>query len=409
MALTKMLTILHPEVLNLIHNIPIGLLPLWFHEEDIPNLVVKASKEVIFAAKMNQGFSIYVVPVCIQAQNTLGLVSAFFDDEDEPLVIRTPMFDEPGIKTLMDILFLSRINIYFFDENNRELLGYKATIECTDHTRNLIENTELLPFDISSAKLSLRYMAEWFGSRNVKDDISAIDIKFDSTLFAENLFIQDLLPQNHYYHGSEPFSYSLLERKEPGPFQERDIVQLLHRIFLPEQIYLGPLRVTNREEIADIVIVTNSNILFIQAKDSPNTKRLARNAITRKKATAKKNLKKAVNQTKGALRYAKSRIPMRLISGNKEIAVSLEGREIRSMIIVKELFNDEYSDYSDIVLSMAKETQVPCIPLDYTELHMYTSNLSEEDNFFSACDRVFYHGVESGMFPRLRFGFVESN
>jgi len=186
-------------------------------------------------------------------------------------------------------------------------------------------------------------------------------------------------------------------------------VQLLHRIFLPEQIYLGPLRVTNREEIADIVIVTNSNILFIQAKDSPNTKRLARNAITRKKATAKKNLKKAVNQTKGALRYAKSRIPMRLISGNKEIAVSLEGREIRSMIIVKELFNDEYSDYSDIVLSMAKETQVPCIPLDYTELHMYTSNLSEEDNFFSACDRVFYHGVESGMFPRLRFGFVESN
>lgn len=404
-----MLTILHPEVLSLVHDIPIGLLPLWFHEEDIPKLIVKAPKEVILAAKMNQGFSIYVVPVCVQMQNTMGLVSAFFDDEDEPLIISTLMFDEPDIKTLRDILLCSRLDVHFFDENNRELLGYTATIECTVHTRSLIEKTELLPFDKSSAKLSFRYMTEWFGNRNTEDDMSAMDIKFDSALFTEDLFIQDLRSQNHSYHGSEPFSHSLLEREEPGPFQERDIVQLLHRVFLPEQIYLGPLRVTDREEITDIMVVTKSNILFIQAKDSPNTERLARNTITRKKATTKKNLKKAVNQIKGALRYAASRIPMRLMSGNKEIEIILEGREMRSLVVVKELFNDEYLDYSDMILPMAKETQVPCIPLDYTELHMYTSNLSEEDDFFSAYDRVFYHGVESGMFPRLRFGLAESN
>jgi hypothetical protein len=386
-----------------------GLLPLWFYEDDIPKLVVKAPKEVILAAKINQGFNIYVVPVCIQTQNTMGLVSAFFDNEDEPLIISTPMFDEPGTKTLRDILLCSRLDIYFFDENNRELLGYTATIECTAHTQSLIEKAALLPFDLSSAKLSFRYMTEWFGNRNVQDDISAMAIKFDSALFAEDLFIQDLRPQNHSYHGSESFSHSQLEREEPGPFQERDIVQLLHRVFLPEQIYLDPLRVTDREEIADIMVVTNSNILFIQAKDSPNTERLARNTITRKKATTQKNLKKAVNQTKGALRYAVSRIPMRLISGNKEIEIILEGREIRSLVIVKELFNDEYSVYSDIILPMAEETQVPCIPLDYTELHMYTSNLREEDDFFSAYDRVFFHGVESGIFPRLRFGLTHCN
>lgn len=404
-----MLTILHPEVLSLVHDIPMGLIPLWFHGEDVPKLIVKAPKEVILAAKMNQGFSIYVVPVCIRTQNTMGLVSAFFDDEDEPLVISTPMFDEPGTKTLRDILLSSRLDVYFFDVNNRELLGYTATIECKADTRSFIEKAALLPFDILGAKLSFHCMAEWFERRNEKDDMSAMGIKFDSALFTEDLFIQDLLPENHSYHGSEPFSYSLLEREEPGPFQERDIVHLLHKIFLPEQIYLGPLRVTDREEITDIMVVTNSNILFIQAKDSPNTERVARNTITRKKATTIKSLKKAVSQTKGALRYAASRIPMRLISGNEEIEIILEGRAVRSLIVVKELFNDEYSDYSDLILPMAKDTQVPCIPLDYTELHMYTSNLREEDDFFSAYDRVFYHGVESGVFPRLRFGLTESN
>lgn len=404
-----MLTILHPEVLSLVHDIPIGLLPLWFHGEDVPKLVVKAPKEVILAAKMNQGFSIYAVPVCIQTQNTMGFITAFFDDEDEPLVISTPIFDEPGTKTLRDILLSIRLEVYFFDVNNRELLGYRATIECGADTQSFIEKAVLLPFNISSAKLSFHYMGEWFGRRNKKDDMSAMSIKFGSTLFTEDLFIQDMLPENHSYHGSGLFSHSLLEREEPGHFQESDIVRLLHKIFLPEQIYLGPLRVTDHEEITDIMVVSNSNILFIQAKDSPNTEHVARNTITRKKAITIKSLKKAVSQTKGALRYAQSRVPMQLISGNKEIEIILEGKAVRSLVIVKELFSDEYSDYSDLILPMAKDTLVPCIPLDYTELHMYTSNLREEDDFFSAYDRVFSHGVESGMFPRLRFGLTKSN
>lgn len=87
----------------------------------------------------------------------------------------------------------------------------------------------------------------------------------------------------------------------------------------------------------------------------------------------------------------------------------LEGREIRTLIIVKELFNDEYSAYSRIILPLATETRVPCIALDYTELQMYTSNLTDEDSFFGAYDRVFIHGTESGVFPRLRFGVSGSN
>ena len=104
-------------------------------------------------------------------------------------------------------------------------------------------------------------MTTWFGLRSVEDDKSAILILFNESLIPEDIFIQDLVPQNHAYHGSKSFSFTELVRKEPGPYQERDIVKLLHRLFLPEQIYLNPLRVTDKEEIVDILVVTENYFL----------------------------------------------------------------------------------------------------------------------------------------------------
>ncbi|MGX9727620.1 MAG: hypothetical protein ACTFAK_09980 [Candidatus Electronema sp. VV] len=82
-----MLTVLHPELLPLIYDIPVGLIPLWLKNGERPKLVIKTTKETILAAKINQGFRIYAAPIVVQGKNTLGFLSAFFDDEDEPLVI----------------------------------------------------------------------------------------------------------------------------------------------------------------------------------------------------------------------------------------------------------------------------------------------------------------------------------
>ena len=404
-----MLTLLHPEVVPLLHDLSMGLLPLWFKNDDRPKLVIKAPKEALLAAKLNHGFKIYAAPVTAQNKRTMGLVTAFFDVEDEPLVTFTPMFAEPWVQDLKCVLLSSALDIHFFDDNNRELLGYEANIQCSSGTRDFIEHTALLSFDIASARSSLDQMAQWFGLRTVNDDCAAISVILGASLFPEDIFIQDLRPENHSYQGSQPFSFSQLVRQEPGPFQERDIVQLLHRVFSPEQIYLGPLRVTDREEIADVLVVTKSRALFIQAKDSPNTEEVLRNPIRRKKATAKKSLTKAVDQVRGALRYAKSMVPMKMLVGGKEAELMLEGLELRALIVVKELFNDEYSIYSPAVLSLAEQTQVPCIALDYTELHMYTANLSDEDLFFEAYDVVFTNDNITGAFPRLRFGLSGSD
>jgi len=63
------------------------------------------------------------------------------------------------------------------------------------------------------------------------------------------------------------------------------------------------------------------------------------NSLSRKKATAKKNLDKAIDQVRGSLRYAKSASPMKMLVGGEEAAVTLDGLEMRSLIVIKELFD----------------------------------------------------------------------
>ena len=394
-----MLTLRHPEVMPLVCQFPIGLLPLPFSGER-PKLVVKAPKEAILAAKLTGGFKIYVIPVLLQQKRTIGLITAYFDDADEPLVTYSPLFAEPGSDLLRNLLLCSAADVHIFDDNSRELLGYAADIQCPATTRGLIQGAILLPFDYGLAVSSLQQMARWMGLRSTQDDGAAISVTFTEPLFAEDLFLQDMRPENHSYHGSKPFSYSVLERQEPGGFQERDIVQLLHRIFSPEQIYHGPLRTTDGEEIVDILVVTESHALFIQAKDSPNTAKVLQNSLKRKKATAKKNLDKAISQVRGAIRYAKSSAPMKIMIDGKEAAVKLDGLEIRSLIVLKELFEDQYPSYSEAIFSLVERTKVPCIALDYMELHMFTTHLESADAFFRACDHVFEDGAETGLFRR---------
>jgi len=385
-----------------VYRLPIGLLPLFFdYDDNRPKLVIKAPKEAILAAKFNRGLKIYVAPILLQDKRTVGLVTAFFDDEDEPLITSSPLFAEPGTQQLCQLLLCDAIDVHLFDENNRELLGYAADIRCPATTRGGIEGATFLSFEFDLAMYSLKQMKEWFARRSVQDDLAAISITFTEPLFAEDLFLQDMRPENHSYHGSKPYSYSVLERQEPGPFQELDIVQLLHRIFAPEQIYHGPLRISDKEEIVDILVVTGTHALFIQAKDSPNTEALLRNSLRRKKATAKKNLAKAIDQIRGALRYAKSSAPMRMLIGGKEVVITLDCLEIRSMIVIKELFDDEYPSYSTDILSLAERTEVPCIALEYSELHMFTTHLNDADAFFRACDHVFVSGAQTGIFPRV--------
>jgi hypothetical protein len=105
---------------------------------------------------------------------------------------------------------------------------------------------------------------------------------------------------------------------------------------------------------------------------------------------------------KGAVRYLKSMSPIKMVVSGETVEIDIGRRNIRGLIVVKELFNDEYSAYSPPILELSQETQMPCITLDYPELVSYATRLSGQESFFQAFDRVFSHGIETGMFPRLR-------
>jgi len=401
-----MIAILYPELQPLINEYPIGLRILQIRDEDLPWLIIKAPKEFLLAARLNKGFKIYVVPLNIGGTDTIGLMSAFFDDSDEPLCISTLCFEDAATESLECALVGGEVQVHLFDEHSRQLLGYPAKISIPPPSRNRLKNRKLLQLSKPEAREMHNDMFKWCGLRDSADDADAISVDFGDPLFPEDIAIINANAEMHSYNGGQGFGITMLERREPGSFQEQDIVQVLQRIFLPEQIFHGPLRVNDKEEICDVLVITNYRVLVIQAKDSPNTAVIMRKEMAKKRSTIRRHLTKAINQVHGAIGYIRSATPLRIFVSGEEVVIDLTGRELVSLIVVRELFVDQYSDYSLPILDLAKRTNVACIPLEYTELHMYTMFLADEEAFFAAIDQVFKTGIDLGEFPRLRFGMA---
>jgi hypothetical protein len=397
-----MLTLLHPELMPTILAFPLGFRALTIKGHARPVLVFKGPKEALLAAQLRKGFKMYVAPLIVGESATAGIVSAFFDDDDEPLTVRTPLFGDRESVSLKEAILGGALDVYLFDENDRELLGYASSLRIPPATRRHMEQMHLLPLSYPAARAAHDQMTDWFAQRRAADDAAAIAVDFGEALFPENMVILDHRPEHHAFHGGRGHSHATLVRSEPGRFQEHDIVRLLQRIFRPEQIYLGPLRTTDKEEVADVIVITDTRMLLVQAKDSPNTEQVLRNTIERKKATALKSLKKAIEQVKGAVRYARAHSPMRILVNDAELIVPIDHLELTSLIVLKEMFDDQYRAYSHPLLQLAEKTKVSCLALDYSELNMYTAHLDGEEAFFDAYNRVFRVGLERGEFPRLR-------
>ncbi len=118
---------MQPEILGILEEFHCGLLPLRDPKTQKVFLIVKAAKETILTAKLNQEFHLYLVPTEGKEFTIYGIITAFFDDFDEPLVITSPLFaDDEFTELVTELISVEDFDIYFFDEYNREMLGYKA-------------------------------------------------------------------------------------------------------------------------------------------------------------------------------------------------------------------------------------------------------------------------------------------
>ena len=398
-----MITLKYPALVRELTQYPGGLFPAQTLGGPRNILVVKCLKEMILAAKMLREFKFYLVPLDADGVSTYGLVTAFFDDFSEPLVIRTPLLDDELGNGIIDLLCSRSFDIHFFDEHDREFLGYR------------VNNGSADTFSPSRGKIRLassRYvpspkiddqMAILFSNRNSEDDDNALVVELGEELFPSDIIIWDARPEANSYQGRKHDMFTALERENPGLFSELDIVKFLSRVFESEQIFLNPLRADNGKEFVDVMVVTPNHLLLIQAKDSPNTEETLRRPIERKIATVIKHLKKATAQLRGSIAYVDSNDPFIVQCGNTRHSIAAADLEVVSVALVKELFDTEYKSYSQIAFEVLDGTGVSCIIQDYSQFHYLTYHRRTEESFFDTLDAVMIFAIRHNEFPRSRF------
>ncbi|WP_155494404.1 hypothetical protein, partial [Pseudomonas protegens] len=397
-----MLSLMYPQVMRIVSELSVGLYPFTAKADSIPKLIVKVSKEVILTAKVRQGFSIYLIPYEHQGFNSLGFLAAFFDDERHPYTAGGVFVKEIGGRELSRLFVSPQIDVHFFDELGREYLAYRAEVKFTKEHRELLKRSVIPSIQGLNQSVLVGYLKEWFSRSGEDEDAAAIKVNFLEPLMVEDLIIFDMREDLHTYKGSSGFTALTLERDEPGTPQEKEIITLLQRTFEADQIYWAPRRTYDNEEMVDVLVVTSSSVFLIQAKDSPNLEETLDLSIEKKRSATNRALKKGLRQVSGALGYLRRSSPFIVLMEGEQVMIDVADKKVYGLVVVRELFDFDYDDYTPPMLNFYNDKQVPCIPLSYSELHQYTKNIDNEQGFLEAIMKVFNHGVETGMFPRLR-------
>ena len=377
------LTVTNSEVVEELEDFSIGLWPICRSSDSRMILVLKASREMAHTARLRRGFRVYLVPVHAGGVATYGLVIAFFDDIDEPLVIRTPLFNEEITRDFLQLLSSDSFNVHIFDELSRELFGFRAENPNAHRFRVLSNTMSFVSPNLERARQVLDDMQSWFGARSSSDDAAAFNIHLRERLFP------DSIAENV---------------NNPGDLNEPDIAMALHRPFRSDQVFSNPVRADKGQEFVDVLVSTAKTVILIQAKDSPSSASALTRKITRKINTTAKHVRKASRQLQGSINYLQSGDPIEIIIDGKRRSVSMSGRDVLGLVIVKELFDQEQPACSPPVLTVSDETGIPCILLDHTDFQQLTFFRTTEESFVETLKEIFSVACAHGVFPRSRFG-----
>ncbi|MEI9418092.1 hypothetical protein [Mesorhizobium sp. Cs1321R2N1] len=383
-----MLSILHPNVVPDIKSFAAGLLPIRQMETGKLSLVIKISKEAILAARTNGGFSFYLAPMKSTTGRTVSLMTAFFDDDDEPLVVATGLFaNDPHSLDLLKLLTYKEADVFFFDEHSREWMSYRVTLHDGGSCLKRKQKIKLLEYHPATARSILDNLHLWFGNRTPLDDRRSIKVKFEEALAPDDIFVLDATPEHNDYLGSAGYRRDSLTREEPGYFQERDIASALRRVFKRDQIAINPLRPDTNKEILDVLVVTDTHILLIQAKDSPNTKTSSRATLDRKRRKSLSQVDDAVRQIGGAARYLLKNQPAKFLIGGQEAELSIGPRSLVGIAIVKELFDDTGEPYVEACKTLA-HLKGGGMAFDYASFHAFSHHFASEERFVKALEKL---------------------
>jgi len=402
-----MLSILYPEIIKWLKDLDYGLMPIHLPKENKYVLIIKATKEIILTAKVNNEFGLYVLNDPDQPSKCLGLISAFFDDHDEPLTLTTPLSTKN--ESLIDFFLQDNFAVYFFDENNFEWLGAKAAISDLNRFKNDLDKRHFANFNPDKILDIWKKMNHQFGTRTEKDDDASYKIKIGERLYPDDHLIMDVSEVFSGFNDSKrSISMSSLRRgREVGPMQEKGIAKFFRRLFESNEIFVNLIRADDikqeKRELVDVLIINEKVMLFVQAKDSPNTEDMLNRSIDRKRNTIRNHIRKATDQLRGALSYARDNDCITVFVDDKPTEIKRNGRQIVGLIVVNELFDDDYPKCSAPVLELVKKLNLPIILLDYSQLHILTLNHPDPTSLIKGLYAILDMGLEHEQFPKPYF------
>ncbi|EEV5301816.1 hypothetical protein HF405_002035 [Salmonella enterica] len=395
----------------LLNSYHLGLTTIFDELNDRVMLIVKAPKEMILAAKINGGFDIFIVPPDNKKIHIATLCSAFPEAPGSPIVIVTPMFNSNLSLGILKLLKSKKFTVHFFDENNRELLGYECQHEYSKYGKDALETLTLVERDLSLLNFTINDIDPEKIQKNGINNFIAI--KFGKPTMPDDFVRIDTMFSSNNYHGALNSEVGLggvgvsrLIVDEPGAYQERDIALILERVFHGGEIYLNPHndKLKEREEITDVMVAYGDSVLLIQAKDSPNTQKIINNKLERKINTSKKHFDKATAQMQGAIKYFNNGGVTHFYIGEKRHSLNTDGKSFFGLIVLKEIFIEHRKAFSSKVLMLSDITDVPCLFIEYGDLHSITFNSIKQPGFFFDIIRGMHkHGVDTGLIPKPRF------
>lgn len=278
-----MLTVRYPHLFAATQRFRYGLMPIRL-PDGAAFLVIKASKEAILAARIKGGFRVYLISDVDGATSHLGLVTAFFDDHDEPITMTTALFDGDGLTIDVSALLTQpAFDVYFIDEQDRELLSVRVDNPGAAAFADAVRFASFPEYDEDGFARLIGRLNDLFSIRVAADDEAALELRIVDVLAPEDLAILDARPAATAFQStSRGPSIATLVREDPGPPQERDIAVMFGRIFPADAIYLNPFRADTGKELCDVLVVTDTEMLFVEAKDSPNTEASLARTLARK-------------------------------------------------------------------------------------------------------------------------------
>ena len=354
------------------------------------------------AARVDGGFGMYLAPDSAHPPKLLGVITAFFDDPDEPLVLFTPMAASDELHCGLAALFRQRtFDAVFLDENNREVMCAQVRLQNPEVCLPEFERSGFADFRVEDTFDRLRAMGDWFRRRVAADDKAALRFSIDRKAYSDDLVVIDARPEAYDFHGaSGNVSMNRLERMEPGRFQERDTVEIMKRVFAAEDVYLNPTRTDTGKELVDVLGCDDSCLVAVQGKDSPNTVASLRRTTERKRSVARRHVEKAAKQLGGAMSHILKGGVLSVSTDGVEHRVAVAGKHVFGVVMVQELFDDDYEYCSIPVLEIASKLKAPCVLLEFFSLHMLTLRAASPAQLAYGLHQIFEAGVEHSQYPK---------